>query len=84
MNGIPEIGFAGAVVAINLLGELIKKTPLNETLHSWLPIVLELCGFALGLGLGLGWFASLFVGFSAIGLYSGIKYTAETVRELKE
>jgi hypothetical protein len=84
MNGVPEAGFLGAVLVINLLGELIKKTPLDDMLRSWLPVVLEAAGFLVGMLLGFGWFASLFVGFSAMGLYSGVKYTAGTVRELKK
>lgn len=75
MEQLPQLDFAGAVVAVNLLGELVKKIPLlNGLLREWLPLVLEVAGFALGLGLGLGWFPSLFVGFSAMGLYSGAKH----------
>lgn len=77
--GIPEAGFAGAVILVNALGELIKKTPIDQYIHAWLPVILEVAGFGIGLALGLGWFASIFVGLSAMGLYSGGRATVQAL-----
>ena len=79
---LPQAGFAGAVLLVNALGELLKRTPLIKFLEAWLPLVLEVAGFGFGMLLNLGWFASLFVGLSAMGIYSGVKYTASSVDKL--
>ena len=72
---VPEVGFAGVVLATNLLTELIKKVDTLGRLHAYIPIIVEVIGFSLGMAVGLGWFEALFVGLSAMGLYSGIKTT---------
>ena len=80
----PQVGFAGLVLAVNALGELLKRTPLDALLRNWLPLVLEAIGFGFGLLAGLGWFESLFVGLAAIGIYSSVKHTSNSVKALRK
>lgn len=80
---LPEAGFAGAVLIVNALGEILKRTPLDALLRNWLPLVLEVAGFGIGMAAGLGWFASLFVGLSAMGLYGATRHTVNTVNTLR-
>ncbi|MCK5297062.1 MAG: transposase [Alphaproteobacteria bacterium] len=66
------VGFAGVVLLVNALTELVKKV-LPEQYNRFVPLGVEALGFGLGLAIGLSWFEALFVGLSAMGLYSGAK-----------
>lgn len=74
------VDFAGAVLAVNALVELIKRTPVGDRLRGWYPIIAEVLGFGLGYAIGLGWFESLFIGLSAMGLYGGTKHTVKSFK----
>jgi len=69
---LPAVGWAGAVVLTNALTELVKRV-LPENYSRYLPLGVEALGFGLGMLAGLGWWASLFVGLCAMGLYRGAK-----------
>lgn len=72
------LGFAGGVILVNALTELIKRV-IPEQFNRWIPIGVEVLGFAVGMLMGLDWFQSLFVGLSAMGLYRGTKVAVKSV-----
>ena len=65
-------GFIGVVIITNALTELVKKA-WPKGWERYLPLLVEIIGFGLGYAIGLSWFEALFVGLSAMGLYSGGK-----------
>jgi len=67
------IGFVGAVAAVNIFMQILKGIDEEQKLNRYYPLVAELGGVVLGLAIGLGWFESLFVGASAMGIYRGTK-----------
>ena len=77
---LPQAGFMGAVIVVNALIELVKRVDTGDRARKFYPILAEVLGFGLGLGVGLNWFEALFVGLSAMGLYSGVRHTANTLR----
>lgn len=81
MENLPEAGFAGAVIVVNALVELVKRVDSQRWAEKFYPVIAEVLGFGLGLGVGLDWFSALFVGLSAIGLYSGVKYSANALKK---
>lgn len=72
------LGFAGGVILVNALTELAKRFIPKES-NRWIPIGVEVLGFIVGMLMGLGWFQSLFIGLSAMGLYRGAKVAVRGV-----
>lgn len=72
------LGFAGGVILVNALTELVKGY-VPEEFNRWIPMGVEVLGFVIGMLLGLGWFQSLFIGLSAMGLYRGAKVAIKGV-----
>ena len=77
---LPQAGFAGAVILVNALMELFKRVDGQRRLENFYSLIAEALGFGLGLGVGLDWFSALFVGLSAMGLYSGVRHSADALR----
>ena len=63
-----EPSFGAAILLVNGLIEVVKMTGLKG-LDKFYPLMAEAIGFILGMGIGLGWFASLFIGLASMGLY---------------
>ena len=67
------IGFVGAIAAVNIFMQILKSVDKKQVLNRFYPLFAELVGVGLGLAVGLGWFESLFIGASAMGIHRGAK-----------
>jgi hypothetical protein len=63
-----EPSFGAAILLVNGLIELVKMTGLKK-LKRFYPLIAEAFGFVIGIGIGIDWFVSLFIGLTAMGFY---------------
>lgn len=69
------VGFAGAVIAVNILMQAFKRFFEPYEVKRVYPLLAEVLGLVIGVLTGLTWFESLFIGAAAMGTYDIVNRT---------